>query len=273
MSLPHIWWMDNKNWMELLYRANQIHLNQLHLMFAASATSIVNLWEKQVLRGIKMCISYDTLADALGNGDFLTDPIIMGQFGVLRDGRMIWDMGALQEWLDDYAEFQVQILLHCETLSGAPGHGMELTLLTICNTREHSQRSLVILGKHVTLLHCYYKSAAITGHKKLIPHALNALTADLLIQSLALAQPFAELAAHICYPDQPEVLKLYKTLLFINNSHLFTTKNISHSMAKLSVEHLSLKLTVNPWQHISISFKCKLGQFAEELIDMDENDT
>ncbi|KAI6139411.1 hypothetical protein BKA82DRAFT_4020173 [Pisolithus tinctorius] len=38
--------------------------------------------------------------DALSN-KFLSDPSLAGQFGAQRDGRMIWDKGALQQWLDD----------------------------------------------------------------------------------------------------------------------------------------------------------------------------
>ncbi|KAI6015970.1 hypothetical protein EDC04DRAFT_2608612 [Pisolithus marmoratus] len=104
----------NKWWTELLYREHSIHLNSLHSMFAANATSIIDLWEKK----------------------FLTDPSVAGQFGVWRNGRMIWDMGALQGWLQDYADFKGQLLLCCETLSGVPGHGTELTPLTFCSTKE-----------------------------------------------------------------------------------------------------------------------------------------
>jgi len=94
-----------------------------------------------------------------------------------------------------------------------------------------------------------------------------------MIQSLALAHPFAELATHICYPNQSNVEKLYQTQLFVNKDCLFTTDNISLSMSHLSLPHVSFKITVNPWRHISIAFKCKLGQFAEELLELDENDT
>ncbi|KAI6011474.1 hypothetical protein EDC04DRAFT_2609873 [Pisolithus marmoratus] len=245
---------------------------------ASSAKAIVTLWEQRVLQGINMCISYDALADDIDNCSvgysflvdrqntcfadhdslahkFLTDPSTSGHFGVKRNGRMIWDKAALQRWLADYAEFQEQLLLHCETLSSAPGHGMELMPLTFCNTRERPQWNLVILGKYVALLCSYHKSAAITGLEKLIPHVLDGLTGNLIIQSLAIAWPFAELASYICYPHKPDVLQLYKTQLFVNHKCLFTTENISHSMAGPSLEHLPL------------------GQFAEELLEMDENDT
>jgi len=91
------------------------------------------------------------------------------------------------QWLRDYTVFQLHLLMHCEMLSGAPGQGTELTPMTFCNTQHRSQRNLVILGHHITILQRYSKAGAITGQDKLIPHALDAITGDLMIQSLALA--------------------------------------------------------------------------------------
>ncbi|KAI6008007.1 hypothetical protein EDC04DRAFT_2907364 [Pisolithus marmoratus] len=145
--------------MEMLYKGEQINLNALCSMFLASAKAIITLWEQRVLWGINMCISYDALADDIGNCNvgysfladrqntcsadhdslahkFLSNPSTSSHFGVKRNDRMIWDKAALQRWLADYGEFQEQLLLCRETLSGAPGHGMELTPLTLCNTRE-----------------------------------------------------------------------------------------------------------------------------------------
>ncbi|KAI6139025.1 hypothetical protein BKA82DRAFT_4020487 [Pisolithus tinctorius] len=120
--------------MELLYKGHRIHLKQLCSMFADSATTIVSLWENKVLWQVKICVPYESLAYDLGNHDmgysfltdrsnacfdncdalsnkFLSDPSLAGQFGAQRDGRMIWDKGALQKWLDNYAEYQGQLLL------------------------------------------------------------------------------------------------------------------------------------------------------------------
>lgn len=129
-----------------------------------------------------------------------------------------------------------------------------------------------MLGSNLTLLRCYHKSGALSGHDKLIPNAIDALTADLMIQSLAIARPFAELAAYLCFTDNPEIQHLYWTQLFVNDSKLFNTNQLSDMLTRISLGHLDFKLTVNSWRHISIAFKRKLGQFAEELLELDQND-
>ena len=296
MSMPQILWTDRKRWTELLYKGNKICLEELQGMFAAQEESIVMQWESKILCGISICTCYSNLADDLSNHavgySFLTDKRnncfqdrdalttafaknvdVMKWFGVMRDGRMIWNREGLMNWLDEYAEFQGQLLLWCEMLSRAPGRGMELMPMTFCNTKHHSQCNLVIMGKHVALLQLYHKLGAMTGQDKLIPHALDAVMGDLMVQSLPLACPFAELAAHVCYPDQSDIKKLYQTQLFVNKDRPFTMDNISLSMSRLSLPHVSFKIMVNPWRHISIAFKRKLGQFAKELLELDKNNT
>ena len=296
MGLPCIWWLDHKEWKELLYKGDRIHLDQLRAMFAESGQTIIKLWEEKVLKGLKMCVSYDHLADSMGNNEvsysFLTDPhntcfsncndladafmanpTIRDFFGHLEGGIMTWNKGALLRWLRDYVEFQAHLLMHCEMLSGAPGHGTKLTPMLYCNIRHRSHWNLVIMGRHVAIIHWYNKMSSLTGQNKLILHALDGITSDLIIQSLVLAQPFTELAAHLCYPTQQDVLSLYQTLISVNVDRLFNTNDLSNIMGRTSLAHIGCKLTVNPWCHISITFKCKLANYMEELLNIDENDT
>jgi hypothetical protein len=131
----------------------------------------------------------------------------------------------------------------------------------------------VMLGKNLTMLRTYHKSGALSGLDKLIPHSIDGVTADLMIQDLALTRPFAEIAAHICYPDKPEIKEMYQTHLFVNNDKLFDTDQLSATMSRESTSHLGFGLRVNSWRHISTAFKRKLGRFAEELLEEDGQDT
>jgi hypothetical protein len=131
----------------------------------------------------------------------------------------------------------------------------------------------VMLGKNLTMLRTYHKSGALSGLDKLIPHSIDGVTADLMIQDLALTRPFAEIAAHICYPDKPEIKEMYQTHLFVNNDKLFDTDQLSATMSRESISHLGFGLRVNSWRHISTAFKRKLGRFAEELLEEDGQDT
>ncbi|KIN97291.1 hypothetical protein M404DRAFT_32391 [Pisolithus tinctorius Marx 270] len=98
--------------------------------------------------------------------------------------------------------------------------------MTYQNTQRQPTHNLVILGRHVTLLCQYLKMTALTGKDKLIPHALDGITSDILVQDLALVQPFAEIAAKARFPDKPEVVELYCNHVFVNYDCLFDSENV-----------------------------------------------
>ncbi|KAG1735322.1 uncharacterized protein EDB91DRAFT_1083776 [Suillus paluster] len=268
MSTPRVWWTDRKKWEEMLYKGNKVHIDHLRQMFALMESKLVDLWENKVLVGISMHVCYEDIKDDNTNHDvgysFLSDrsnscfadrdrffkAIIenqetFGRFAIICDGEVIWDKGVLMTWLRDYAEFQKLVLARCEMLSGAPGRSTELTTMVYRNTK----RNLVMLGKNLTMLRTYHKSRVLSGLDKLIPHSINGVTADLMIQDLALTRPFAEIAAQICYPDKPEIKEMYQTHLFINKDKLFNTDQLSATMLRESISHISFGLrTSTNWQ-------------------------
>ncbi|KAG6369358.1 hypothetical protein JVT61DRAFT_15005 [Boletus reticuloceps] len=60
------------------------------------------------------------------------------------------------------------------------------------------------------------KTTVLTRQDKLIPHSLDAVTSNILIQDLALAQLFTEIAACAYFLGQPQVVELYRDHLFVN---------------------------------------------------------
>ncbi|KAH7918103.1 hypothetical protein BV22DRAFT_985743, partial [Leucogyrophana mollusca] len=296
MSMPRIWWTDRKGYRSMLYKGDKIELDALAEVFAQMEEKMVKLWEDKVMLGLKMRIDYDRIADDPTNTEvgysFLTDArntmfhqrdrllralledaSTRGQVAAMRNGRVVWNKGALRRWLKDYAEYQSVLLARCEMLSGAPGRGTELTAMAYCNTRLRPRRNLCVLGDHLSMLRTYHKMGALTGLDKLIPHALDGVTADMLIQDLSTTRPFAEFAAHICFPDQPGVKELYQSHLFVNYDRLFDSEDLSHSMSEHTTPVLGFGLKINSWRHISTAFKRKLGRFAEELADEDVLET
>ncbi|KAG2741288.1 hypothetical protein P692DRAFT_201655850, partial [Suillus brevipes Sb2] len=147
------------------------------------------------------------------------------------------------------------LLLRCEMLSGSPGRGTELTAMMYRNTRTRSTRNLVVLGKHVTMLCMYSKTSAMTGQDKLVPHSLDAVTSDILIQDLALARPFAEFAAHVCFPEDEAMKDRYRNQLFVNFKKSFDSTHLSTVMTRHSLPHLNYGLTINSWRHIHTAWK------------------
>lgn len=114
------------------------------------------------------------------------------------------------------------------------------------------------------MLGTYSKTSSASGMDRLIPHSLDGFTADLLVQDLSLARPFAEFIIGECFPEDLERLSLYQSHLFVNTNKLFTTTDISTVMARYTLKHMQVNITVRDWRQISIAFRRKLcpGQIA-----------
>jgi hypothetical protein len=292
MSLPRIWWLDRVTWQSMLYMGHTVKFSDIRQVFAALESKAVDLWEKSVLCGLDLRVEYSDLSEDLTEKavgySFLTDPRntcfrhqqdrlmaailaddgLRGRFVTLGDsaaGKTTWNKPNLRSWLYDYARFNGLQLARAETLTGSPSRGTELTSMARCNTTTRDS-NLALLGKHVCLLVEYHKSSGLTGSDKLIPHALDALTADLLIQDLALARPFAQMAAHICFPGNHEVRRLYEEQLFVNVAKPFDTNALSCIMGDISLPIVGMALKVNPWRHINIAFTRKLCGSINDLL-------
>ncbi|KAI6019570.1 hypothetical protein EDC04DRAFT_2901767 [Pisolithus marmoratus] len=285
MALPSVWWTDTEAWSSLSFKGNHIAFSDVCKIFQDVEEDLVSTWENKVLKGLKLRVDYEHIVDDPSNRNvgyaFLFDSrnacfqdraclvrsVVEGHgpfagFLLHRDDKLIWNKAALRAWLQDYADLQKLLLMCAEMLSGAPSRGTELTAMLYRNTQARDTRNLMVFGKHVTLLGQYSKMSALTGQDKLIPHALDALTSDILIQDLALACPFAEIAAKICFADE-EVSQLYHDHLFVNFDRLFTSNDLSTVMAKYSLpqgEHIQ-----TAWKH---KFKCAM----DDIVEMDMED-
>ncbi|KAI5986733.1 hypothetical protein EDC04DRAFT_2614980 [Pisolithus marmoratus] len=279
MALPSIWWMDTEAWSTLSFKGNHVAFTDVCEIFKDVEEALVATWENKVLKGLELRADYKQVVDDPSNKDvgysFLFDPrnscfqdrahlvraVVRGHgpfanFLVQREDELVWNRAALHGWLQDYAELQKLLLMRAEMLSGAPSRGMELTAMLYRNTQARDTWNLMVFGKHVTLLGQYSKMSALTCQDKLIPHALDALTGDILIQNLALARPFAEIAVRICFADE-EVSQLYHDHLFVNFDRLFTSNDLSMVMAKYSLPRVKFAMMINPWWHIQTAWKCK----------------
>jgi hypothetical protein len=206
----------------------------------------------------------------------LSNPTLRQKFIVGQDPETcspVWNKTALRTWLHDYAKFESVQLCRVEMTGGAPGRGTELAAMNLCNTRTRPKRNLCMLGRHLSVLRMYHKSGALTGQDKLIPHALDGLTSDLLIQDLVLARPFACLAAKMCFPDQPAIHQLYRERLFINNGKDFQTSDLTSTMSRFTLAHVGIGLGVNAWRHISKAFKENLCNRMMEVLEEGEEES
>lgn len=151
-------------------------------------------------------------------------------------------------------------------LGGAPARGIEMTAMTYHNTQTRTTCNLMCMGSHISLLCQYSKTSSLTGQDKLIPHGLDAVIGDILLQDLVLAWPFAEIAAAKCFGDP--IAQLYKDHLFINYNRLFNSDELSKVMKQHST-HLSLPLSINLWWHIQTAWKHKFNS-EKEVLELDQ---
>ncbi|KAK7685372.1 hypothetical protein QCA50_011234 [Cerrena zonata] len=280
-NVTNIWWTDRVNFQSLVWSGNEIHLSQITSMFHNMETEMMNIWSNDLLLNTDAKVDItghisDDLDDHSVGYSFLTDrrntmfrkqdqllkailanPAAKAKIVVATTSGYAWRRDGLFKWLQDYAILQGLIFLRVEMLGGAPGRGSELFSMMYCNIMTRI-RNLFIIGTYICVLRNYHKSGANSGVDKLIPHALDAFTGNLLIQSLALARPMAEIFAEILFPDNTEVSKLYQSRLFVKINRAFTTDDLSNLMAEKSQASLGFRLTVNPWRHINIAWRRQL---------------
>lgn len=185
-------------------------------------------------------------------------------------GQPIWNVIELHKWLFSYSQFHGAQITSADIKGGTPSRGTEMECIQYMNTRTRL-RGLYMMGNHLAILFQYHKSAAITGKDKIIPHSLDAVTSDLVIQDLAISRPFAELAAYICYPHDFDVQHWYHSYLFINNKELFDTPQLTKLLKSYTKPIFKVGFGVADWHHISAAFRQKICPAMEVVVEDDDS--
>lgn len=292
MGLGRVIWVDRVNWTSLLYQGTSISLEQMIEVNRNMEDKLVELWEQKVMLGLQVQVQYGKIVENLSNTDvgysFLTDPrnkafavqhhllvaIVESEeqqshFLQFSPGstKVVWNKSALRQWLLDYSNFQRLALTRCEMLAGGPGRSTEFTSMQQHNTIDRNTRNIHVLDNYVAIVRQYHKSAQLTGQDTFIPHALDGVMSDLIIQDLTLAKPFAQFASHLCFPDRPDIQELYRDYLFVNNTQLFTVESMTEALKDYTLPVLGVSLGLRDWRHVAIAFKRKLCSEAMDLYD------
>lgn len=200
----------------------------------------------------------------------LDTPTLYQRFILLNSGGIVrWNISELRKWLVAYARLQHLQLVLVNMATGSPSRGTEITALLCQNTATNPMRNIVVMDKFITVLCTYQKTSSITGNDKCIPHALDGFSADLLVQNLAIARPFAEAAAFLSYSEPIKIVQLYQTHLFVNQDRLFTTADLTSGLEDVTLTQLGVKLGVNGWRHVSTAFRRKICKRMEDLFEED----
>lgn len=295
-ELPRSIWTDRTSWTSLLYKGNPVNLEGIRQVFVELDKQTFIQWEEKVLCGLKIRVDYSFIADDLTNKEvgysflsdprnkefhfrdrlamaILADPELRARFTVEGESGVGWSKPAMREWLSDYAHLQGLEAARTEMLAGAPGRSTELHAMNYRNSKTRTSRNMVAWDKYITVMRMYTKTGAMTGNDKLIPHALDAFSSDLIIQDLAIARPFAELAVHVCYPGRKDIIELYRNRLYVNNTKDFDGKDLTHLMEGLTIPIFNFGITINSWRHIHTNFTKKLCNRMDGILLEGEADT
>jgi hypothetical protein len=289
-TMPAIWWVDPVSHRVLRFKGARIELDGLCTMFSDIQDQMVNLYEETVMLGLGLRVDYTSVADDLGNTMvgylFLTDarnvvfqdrdllfrailnhPDLHARFIVVdAQNNHSWNVLALHAWLRGLAELELFSITCAEYLTGGPARGTEIEAMQFANTKTR-QRNFFAMGKYIGMVRMYLKTNAMTGIDRLIPSAFDALHADVLIQTLAVARPFAMIAASICFPQDPEVAALYSSQLWMAYGRSVTTEDITGCMKRLTGQHLAVELNMRDWRQVGTAFRRTLTKDEFELMN------
>ncbi|KAJ7618087.1 hypothetical protein FB45DRAFT_1103529 [Roridomyces roridus] len=291
MAMPQIWWLDRVEWKTLLYHGNRITLSHIEKIFDNLETEIVDVWENSVMMGLDMRVDYGELAENLqlssqnycfledSGNPFLafknrlphhvfSDAAFLDRFTVIAPGsnRRQLNHTAARAWLTHLARFERLLMLYSDMTGGAPPRGSELVSMLVRNTVTRV-RNLAGLGLYLAFIRYYDKTSNIMQKDKLIPHALSAFCADLLIQLHAVARPFAIYLAHLM--DDAEMVLRYGQMMFTNIDRVFYADELSSLMGSHSARVLSWTMKIRDWRHINIALRRKLCRPPLELVEQD----
>lgn len=185
----------------------------------------------------------------------MSDPPTCQKLCYFDDSGFHWKRDALHRWLSSYSRMEEILLIRALKLGGAPCRITEIASLCYCNTIDRDRRNLAAIANYLTFIVRYTKTGSVTQADHYIPHALDAFTASLLLHDLALVRPMAEIVAHVLYPDNIEVAKLYKSRMFVNRDREFSTDRLTQTIGKMTETALGTKLTISSWRHISVAWR------------------
>jgi hypothetical protein len=289
MSNPSIFWIDRVTYSEMLYQGHLIRFADLKDAVNDIHGEAIRVWEEEVLMGLLIRVNYERIADNMtdrrvGYSCFrdarnecfmkkgqlwkavLTSDRLRDKFLRLSaDGSPVWNRSALSQWLQSYARFSGLQMASAEMTAGSASRATELHSMNACNTKCRSSRNALAMGDHLVLMVRYTKTGSIQKHDRLIPHALDAITTDLMIQDQAIARPFARKVVRILFPNDADMHLMYSSLLFVNGCRPFDTDDLTKILGKFTQHRTGLWIGVRSWRQISIGFRKKRSASTMEL--------
>ncbi|KAF6740916.1 hypothetical protein DFP72DRAFT_837178, partial [Ephemerocybe angulata] len=293
-GLPRIVWHRSfeNDFTTLMYAGQIVSMENLKALFSALERKAIKIWEEEVLLGIEERVDIGVPKDSftntskgysfLSNTDnhfhryqkclgrrFLQDPVLMKKFYSIDPitGVATLNAAACHKWLSSLARLEAIQMALAEMRGGGPIRLAEMASTVVCNI-ETRTRNLYAYGPHILLVCQYNKTTHNHQKDAIIPHALSAFDADMLVQIHALARPFAQFLVAALYPDEPHLARQYCEMLFMDCLQPFDPATISQLMGNESKIIFGWAMTIACYRHIAIAFKNALKIVI--LFDPDE---
>ncbi|KAJ7098481.1 hypothetical protein C8R43DRAFT_251881 [Mycena crocata] len=299
MGMPSIWWLDRVKWDRLLYRGQEVSLENLQEIVGTLEDDILRMMREDVLLGQEhIRVDWKTLHDVLDSSEngysFLSDeknvffdehgqdlmnailrnPVLRARFTyTLPDGKLGWNHHAMREFNAKVAETELCLMVKSDLSVGASPRGTELTSMLARNHALRSRNMMALAGT-IGLFRKYTKTGNITQSDRLIPHALPAFVASCLVHIHLFARPLCQFFATKLYPTQPEIAVKYAEMVFMDNGCEFTSERLSSEMGQRSQAVLGWRMSIAPHRHINIAFRSKLCTGAtQDLLEQEAAST
>lgn len=290
---PQIFWTDRHTWKEMLFKGEKLAFSNIIHCIKQMQSRAISILENDILMETGLYVEHSNIKDDFSNQKvnyscfsdqrntcfldksllvqaILKDPHLCSRFFNQQDNHYIWNTGALSAWLEKYAEFSQLLMTIAHILGGSPSRATEICNMHLQNTLTRTNRNLFIMGAYVVLMVIYSKTSGVQTHDKLIPHALDSITGDLLIQDLAICRPFAQMAISALYPNNSSIHHLYHNMIFVGYLTETTTANLTNILSHYTNQYVGFKINTKDWRQIITAFKNKLCTSAMEMYQESE---
>ena len=124
------------------------------------------------------------------------------------NGILIFNKVWAKDWLRDYSKVLLYLMTGDHVLAGSPSWETELTSIQLCNT-SHQSHGIYSIGNRIATIGRYSKKLSKTGSDTLIPHALDAISQEIVKVVVFRTHPFAQYLVRILFSDCDDILSLW----------------------------------------------------------------
>ena len=177
----------------------------------------------------------------------VSHPVYGPIFGFVgADGKFVWNIEAVKEWLEQVYELKKHLFLLVHTTSGLPQRGTEVSATQFANSLTATRNLFSVMGR-ISIVGSYNKTSHNAHRSKPLPRALQSEVSRLSVVYLALARPLEQVVVHLV--AKPEHCQHYRTHLWAERSGLMNTQTFNSILNAAFKSHVGVEMTMGRWRH------------------------